>query len=190
MMKPNNSDIEKLRAKIWITSKARICSEARFRRYDLYSHLGTIYFSLCLILASIKMLGADVEPRADLFVILSISLLVLSVVLWGFRFSHSADRHRECYLRLQRLYSQSDALDDLAAKYHDALLAYPNHSSFDYRTFVVTEKFSKGSKLSDSEGTEIKASFGLVASYAFWMLIEIVVVLAVISFPPLVYMFL
>jgi hypothetical protein len=156
-----------LRDKIWKTMKSRMRAESRYRSYDLAAHLLTTYYSLSIIFAAV--FSDDLRqliPQADKIVIaLSILVFSLSLVLLGFRFSETASKHRECYLRLQRLHNDAEPMD-LPQRYHDILEHYPNHAERDYNDMVVQAVTFSGKSIKVAgSAEEIKPSNSAVAAY-------------------------
>jgi hypothetical protein len=142
-------------------------SENRYRPYGLSSHVLLSYYALWLIIFS--LFGAELSASIGLFdkiiTTLSIATFTCSLVLHGFRFSETADKHRECYLRLQRLYSTAADSAHLAENYHEILLAYPNHASRDYHDFVVQRaRLAKDPPLS-ATGSPICATWYMIMAY-------------------------
>ncbi|MFZ2469318.1 MAG: SLATT domain-containing protein [Parvibaculum sedimenti] len=127
-----------LRDKIWTTYKCRMNAERRYRSYNLLSHLLTSYYSLLLIFLSIfsDQILSNHQLAQGLGIALSVAVFSLSLVLYGFHFSETADKHRECYLKLQGLYDGGNP-PELAAKYDEIKHQYPNHSPRDYRDLIV-----------------------------------------------------
>ena len=159
-----SSDIQ---TKIWITSKVRMLSEMRYRSYGLASHILLAYYASWLILFSLFSDNSSPQVPAynKLVIAFSVVILALSLVLYGFKFAEVADKFRECYLRLQRLYSASYDPKQFAENYHEILLAYPNHASRDYHDFIVQQANLKDTPVSAANGSAIYPSRYMVATY-------------------------
>ncbi len=125
--------------KIWITYKCRMLAEQRYRHYNPLSHLLTCYYSLLLIILSIfsGQIVSNPQIVQGVGITFSVVVFALSLVLYGFHFGETADKHRECYLRLQSLYNSNPDAVNLAVKYDEIISVYPNHSPRDYRDLIV-----------------------------------------------------
>lgn len=125
-----------MREKIWITSKTRMNAERRLRRYDRLSHLLVSYYSLLLILLFVfsDEIFRDESLSQRVGLGLSIAVFVLTLILHGFHFGSTADKFRDCYLKLQKLLSQDG---DVSDQYDDILQYYPNHEPRDYYDLIV-----------------------------------------------------
>jgi len=134
--------------KAWLTAHTRIQSESRYRTYETTSYLLTAYYALWLIVFSVLQRNSiiDIPHFGELSIVLSVIILVLTIILYGFKFGHKADAFRSCYLRLQELYNKynnSTKHQDIAEEYSDILLHYPNHSDSDFYAFIVREHLYK-----------------------------------------------
>lgn len=144
---------------IWLTSKARMEAEKRFKHYDVTSHLVLIWYSLWLLCLSI--FSELFEPYVgavgidNLATFLSASVLVLSVTTWGFKFGSEAALHRDCYLELDELLAADSSDEEKQNKYSEILKKYPNHSTFDRDTVLHHRITEMGETLKNREG-EIK----------------------------------
>ncbi|MEG3146447.1 SLATT domain-containing protein [Sphingomonas sp. RT2P30] len=148
------SDTQKI-SRIWLTYKARINSERRFRRYALLSHLGLSWYAFLSIVFSIYQgsvatkIGESSASQTSL--IISVLTFGLSLVIYGFKFDDVANQHRDCYLRMQAIYkSQCDAQTKLN-QYHDLLIHYPNHSTSDYDNLLF-DAWKRGDAISNEDG--------------------------------------
>jgi len=161
----DETNSSQIKDRIWLTTKARIYSERRFRRYDVVSHIVLVLLSVIVI--AITLLRDELPEAAPLdayTVVYSVFILAASIVIFGFKFGETATLHRECYLRLQQLHDSTDACDVLVARYHDILSSYPNHSDLDYESLVIIRSFPKSQGIYRSDGTAI--------SWTVWMLIR------------------
>ncbi len=140
---------------IWITSRTRMQSHARYKRYDLLSHIVLTAYSVLLLGFSVfshHLTGGRIGPYiSEISIVLSLSVLCASLVIWGLKFGKTADEHRECYLALQRLYEDVDARQD-ASTYHQILDRFPNQSDFDYESMLYRNVWCQGKALSDRSG--------------------------------------
>jgi conflict system pore-forming effector with SLATT domain len=148
----NADDIEN--NNIWWTSKVRMHAEKRFHRYSVASHLLLAYYALVIVLTSIfgQVLVHRVPNFLELNIAFSVVLFASSLIVYGFKFSETAQNHRDCYLRIQRLLSQGLGNKELQEKYHEILAGYPNHSSQDYDDFIIERTFVHRDELTNSSG--------------------------------------
>ncbi|MEP5757866.1 MAG: SLATT domain-containing protein [Litoreibacter sp.] len=90
---------------IWLTCRIRMDAHAKFVKFDRFSHI-------LLTLYSVALLGFSVfEPHfsntplgpfsSEISIVLSLSVLCASLVVWGLGFGEKARDHRDCYLALQ-----------------------------------------------------------------------------------------
>ena len=181
-----SDDQREILNKIWITYKVRIISERRYRKYSLWTHSLISWYSMWLILLSLfSGTSSGVIPYYEqLLVAFSIAVFSLSLILYGFRFSETANQFRDCYLQLQSLYSRASKTDDLATAYHDLLRPYPNHLSRDYEDLVV-EMHYRHEKLFSSTDDLVKPTRLMLAKYWLRHLTFFFLQLAAIALPPL-----
>ena len=164
-----------LKDRIWVTSRSRVFSENRYRLYDLTSHLFLTYMALLMIIASVfsKELGLVVRHFEKITILLALFLFTTSLVIYGFRFSEMAGKHRDCYLKLQGLELNFDGLSDPSTLYQEILSCYPNHAQRDYENFIIDRTLFKAAKLTvDKEAI----------SWTKWMLLKKVVRIAAFWF--------
>lgn len=137
---------------IWITSRTRMESHARFKSYDLLSHIVLTFYSVILLAFSVfseHVAETSLGPyTSEVSIVFSLSVLCASLVIWGLKFGKTADEHRECYLALQRLYDDQTLRCD-RANYHAILDRYPNQSDFDYETMLYRNVWYRRKKISD-----------------------------------------
>ncbi|RJF79327.1 SLATT domain-containing protein [Azospirillum cavernae] len=157
-----------VRDRIWITSKVRMISERRYLSYESTAHLLMNTFSGILLLTSIypDEIGRSVPGLSKINVAFSLLIFGSSLLVYGFKFGETAAKHRECYLKLQRLLDSNKDDEDNFEKYHDILENYPNQSDRDYYDFVF-ERYRKRKEPILRPGTdvEIVPSFWVCASY-------------------------
>lgn len=121
----------------WRTAKCRMRAEARFRAYDRAAHVFICYYSFLLIAAAIfaPELSTCVPYFDKLNITLSVLVFALSLMLSGYKWSETADKHRACYLALHKL--QARVGDDISSDYADLLELYPNHAPMDDSDLIV-----------------------------------------------------
>lgn len=146
-------------ARIWLTYKTRMHSEARYKNYALVSHLALTWYAFLSIVFSIyqenisEHLGSSGANQASL--VISVLTFGLSLIIYGFRFEDNARTHRDCYLRMQSVYQSSDADHDKLDQYRKLLDHYPNHSNRDYQRLLL-DGWKSGRPLTDTSGNNIK----------------------------------
>lgn len=67
-------------------------------------------------------------------------LLVLSVLIYGLHLARQAASHKECYIALQKIHEEELETRDRWTKYLEILQIYPNHSNFDYISFLFHKR--------------------------------------------------
>ena len=123
---------------IYLTYKTRMVAEARCRFRARFSDILVAWYSLWLIaLSIIDLKASDGSSHAVLLVIVSIFVFALSLIVPALGFGEAAVKHRECYLRLQRLNLETLADEVRDQRYFDVLEGYPNHSDADWDTMLV-----------------------------------------------------
>ena len=154
---------------IWLTSKARMLSHARFKLYDRLSHLTLTAYSILLLAFSIfenHLLNTPIGPyTSEISVVLSVSVLCASLIIWGLKFDKTANKHRQCYIALQELYDNTQARSDKLT-YYKILKEYPNHSTFDYDRMIYTNIWCQH-KILKNQQSEIK--FGWKQFWLYWV---------------------
>lgn len=177
---------------IWITSRTRMQSHARFSRYDLLSHIVLTAYSVILLAFSVfadHLTNTNVGPyTSEISIVLSLSVLCASLVIWGLKFGKKADEHRECYLSLQRLYDDPQNRDNQAS-YFEILDRYPNHSEFDYEGMLYRLIWCQGKVLRDREGI-VRFCWMRFASFWFLRIVRFLIGTLVVSLPLLFLAFL
>ncbi|MCB7130127.1 MAG: SLATT domain-containing protein [Candidatus Brocadiales bacterium] len=166
-----------LKDRIWITCKTRMFSEKRYRWYDLASHFFLTYMSLLIIVAFVfsNELVLAVPHFDKITITLALFVFTTSLIIYGFRFSEMANKHRDCYLKLQHLERTFDQQSDPEAAYQEILSCYPNHEQRDYEDLVLDRTFfgKRGLKIGEER---IKWTYWLLLKKAirfvvFWFLI-------------------
>lgn len=112
-----------------------------------------IWYSLSLVFFSILGYTSN-NSNIDLFTLFaSITILVSSVFLYSERFSERAMQLRQCYIKLDELYSRSKqaeeckdikSIDEIHGEYSNVLLNVENHIDFDYLCFRYSKRNDKG----------------------------------------------
>jgi hypothetical protein len=155
-----NSDIIE---KLWITSKLRMGAERRFRTLEYIWHIVLCIISILIISVSIfsENLNANF-PSQSYNIIASVFILSITLIIFGFRFGETAAQHRECYLKIQSLINSSKQKSELQEEYNKILCAYPNHSEFDYKNFIIKSRVFYGKKLEEQMVRILKLAFLLM----------------------------
>lgn len=142
-------------------------SHERFKNYDLLSHLVLTFYSVTLLAFSVfadHLTVTKIGPYAsEVSIVLSLAVLCASLVIWGLKFSKTADDHRECYLALQRLYEDKEARVE-KSNYLQILDRFPNHSDFDFESMLYRNIWCQSKTMEDRKGP-IKYSFVRAARY-------------------------
>lgn len=145
-----------IKEKIWLTSKTRMNSEIRLKRYDLYANILIISYSFTLICISI---ANSISPNDNLedipLVVLSLGVFTLSIIVYFSDFRGKAATFRECYLRLDKLNDTEKSEETLTKLYHEILHGYPNHADVDFYKLVIGNPLDKGHKINDAKGSPI-----------------------------------
>lgn len=157
-----------LKDKIWLTSKTRMFSEKRYRLYHLTSHLCLTYMSLLIIITSVFSgeLALVVQYLDKIIITLALLLFTTSLIIYGFGFSEMANKHRDCYLKLQGLEQNFDEQSDPGAVYQEILSCYPNHAQRDYEDLVLDRTLFGTRRLQSGEEN---------INWTVWMLLKKVI---------------
>jgi hypothetical protein len=127
--------------KIWTTRKSRIYAEKRLHRNAILSQVLMTIYSASLVFLSI---WNTLHPNDQVNVALifsSIAVLVTSIVLSSQRYNERSLAMRNCYIRLDELYSkarnaeqknENTLLQQIESEYTTALLNVENHTDYDY----------------------------------------------------------
>ncbi len=136
------SDIDQILNKIWFTYKSRMRAEERLRLSEARFYFLNCYYSSILIIFAVfdSEISAHVPFFDKIMISMTVIVFVSSLFVYGLQNSKTADKHRECYLKLQALYnsgkSSSATANEIAKKYEDIIENYPNHSEKDYDYFT------------------------------------------------------
>ena len=127
--------------KIWLTRKARIYAEQRLQRKAILSLILITVYSFSLLSLSIWNLLYS-NHIVNLFLVFgSIAVLISSIVLLSQKYTERSIMMRNCYIRLDEIYSKAkraeqnndlDMLQQLESEYASTLLNVENHSEYDY----------------------------------------------------------
>lgn len=162
--------------KIWITSKTRMQAETRYKTYSLTSHLLLSHYALLMVVFSIFSDSITTSlPLAQINIALSTAIFGVSLIVYGFKFGQTAQLHRECYLRLQRLIALVDDERELKAQYHEIIAGYPNHSAKDYDDLIIDRTLMKNESIYNSNGpvnwTYSMLARKIVHFLTFWLIV-------------------
>lgn len=190
MNKEEISDNADTSGNIWITSRTRMESHARFKRYDLFSHLVLTIYSVTLL--GFSVFGAKLESTllgpylSEISIVFSICVLSASLVIWGLRFGQTANEHKECYLALQKLYALKNADSEKQGTYQDILSKFPNHSEFDYNNMLFKKILMGNEKI---RGTYGLVEFGALKTirHIFWIGVRLFT-FVFLMFAPLIFL--
>ncbi len=146
--------LQKLKDSIWITYRCHIRAEKRNRFLEHYFHIVLALYALSSIAVALYP-TADTSTGMPRFLnsFSSVFTLMISLLIFGFKFGEAAAKHRACYLELQKL-RQSDCCDvtKLNNDYTNTLGYYSNHTYSDFMHSVMTNFFSGDQKIKDSSG--------------------------------------
>ena len=127
--------------KIWVTRKTRIYTEQRLQRISNITQALMVAYSLALVSLSIWNLQSN-DPKLNVILAFtSIVVLVLSVYLIAQKYSERSIAMRNCYIKLDELYSRAkraeankdeNGLEDLESEYTSLIINIENHSEYDY----------------------------------------------------------
>lgn len=139
--------------KIYLTSKTRMTAEARVRSTAATFHYLISWYSFCLIVLTIGQLSNRFDvPFGDLLAVaLSIALFALSLFVYGERYHERADQFRDCYLKLQELYTSNITAEEKMSSYARVLEQYENQRSYDYDAMLF-DAWIRGQKLQNASG--------------------------------------
>ena len=173
---------------IWLTSKARMQSHARFELYNLVSYIVLTAYSVLLLAFSIfenHLTSTPIGPyTSEISIALSVSVLCASLIIWGLKFDKTANKHRQCYIALQKLYHDTQDRNNKQA-YYEILNEYPNHSIFDYEKMLYTNIWCQAKELKNKQAT---IKFGWKQFWLFWSnrLLRLVIGTLVVLLPLLI----
>lgn len=171
---------------IWITSKTRILSEVRYKKYSFYSHIIFSYYSFLLIITSIfsDQLSLKIQFFSQLNISISVALFASSLIVYGFRFDEIASKHRNCYLRLNSMLSNKINDDEMLKKYHEILEFFPNHASKDYDNFLF-QNWWKNRSIWNSNG-KIQPSWKQIIIHIIRQIMFYITMSSLMAIPTLI----
>lgn len=174
---------------IWITSRVRMDSHAKFMRLDRLSHIVLTIYSVALLGFSVfqdHLANTPLGPYAsEISIVLSASILCASLVVWGLRFGEKARDHRDCYLALQKLYNSDMDAGEKNSAYQSILDKYPNHSDLDYERFIFRKLWVELTQIETARGP-IKMGFVRAVKYLVRELLSWVIGAALVIAPAIV----
>ncbi|WP_150124979.1 SLATT domain-containing protein [Tsuneonella mangrovi] len=167
--------------RIYLTYKARIKAESRYRLYSMLANSLIIWYSFLMIVATIAVSSdkVGIAHFETILAALSIAIFASSVFLATGVLQKRADEYRACYLELQEIW-ESNVKEQLKLKrYSEARKRYPNHSSRDDSDVILSTWLRKG-ELIDTQG-KVPASFwtlttAILRKVLFWLAIAIIFV--------------
>ncbi len=160
--------------RIYLTYKARIKAEDRYKLYSVLANAIIIWYSFLMIVATIAVSSnaISISYYETVFAAGSIAIFASSIFLATGVLGKRAAEHRACYLELQGIWNSNVQETEKLRRYGEALPRYPNHSSQDDAD-VIFSTWRRGGKLFDSEG-RVTFSFltietVIVRKLAFWL---------------------
>lgn len=139
--------------RIYLTYKARIEAESRYRLYSNLANSLIIWYSFLMIVASIAVSSDEIQISyfETIFAASSIAIFASSVFLATGILQKRADEFRACYLELQRIWNSNRQEAAKMKQYNEAITRYPNHSPSDNYQ-VIFSTWLRGGSLFDTEG--------------------------------------
>jgi len=142
--------------KIWVTRKTRIYTEQRLQGISNITQALMVAYSLALVSLSIWNLQSN-DPKLNVIsAFASIVVLVLSVYLTAQKYAERSIAMRNCYVKLDELYSRAkraearkdkQALQSIESEYTSLLMNIENHSEYDYLCLRYSIKDNKDTTL-------------------------------------------
>ena len=142
--------------KIWLTRKSRIYTEQRLLKKSIITQVIMVFYSFLLVSLSIWMLVKPDEYLEIYLTSFSIAVLISSVFMFSQRYSERAMMVRNCYIRLDELYSKAiriegmneeDRISQIESEYTNILINVENHSDYDYLCMRYSLRNSEDSSL-------------------------------------------
>lgn len=165
--------------RIYLTYKARIKAESRYRLYSRIANSLIIWYSFLMIVASIAVSSQAIAIShfETVLAASSIAIFASSVFIATGILQKRADEYRACYLDLQEIWNSSVQEQAKLKRYADSLKRYPNHSSNDDAE-VIFSAWSRGGELFDTSG-KIPASIATISSVilrrtVFWASVAVI----------------
>lgn len=157
----NNNNPE---AKIYLTAKTRMVSEARMRSSAKTYHVLISWYSFCLIVFSIAQISEIVFFRfSDVyFAGCSVAIFGMSLFVFGEKLYERAEQFRNCYLELQDLYNSGSSTAAKMRKYALILEKYENQKG-DHYDDMLFDAWLRNQKLQNANGdVSIEPISGLI----------------------------
>lgn len=142
--------------KIWITRKTRIYTEQRLLKKASITQAVMIFYSFLLVSLSIWTL-VNPDKHLEIYLIFSsMAVLISSIFISSQRYSERAMMIRNCYIRLDELYSRAIRIEkmndeektsQIESEYTNILINVENHSDYDYLCMIYSLKNNKDSNL-------------------------------------------
>lgn len=161
--------------RIYITYKARMIAESKYRLFSALSNLLVIWYSFWLIVASISEVAGlfNTQYFGVFSAAASIAIFAASIFVSTGTMNKTACEHRACYLELQKIFQDNIAELEKMKKYEDALQRYPNHTLRDYHDLLFLTWYQKGD-ITNAKG-KVPIGIGiifetLVRKLCFWIM--------------------
>lgn len=173
---------------IWITSRVRMNSHSRLVFWDKASHLMLTTYSVALL--GVSIFDSHIQATkfgtysSEISILLSVSILCASLIIWSFSLGHVARDHRDCYLALQSLYSSEMSASEKNSKYQSILEKFPNHSKWDYEYFLFDKIWIQGGSVTTSNGKVRMGKIG-VAKFLSISIAKILTICMIAFFPAI-----
>ncbi|WP_425248547.1 SLATT domain-containing protein [Chelativorans salis] len=173
---------------IWLTSRTRMEAERRLLLYGKISHLVISYYSIILIIFNVfsNFFEERYTYYYEINIALSVIILCGSLISHGFRFEKTAASHRDCYLKLQELFSSPLTGQEKDSRYSQILYGYPNHGTQDYNNMIVREILFFKKNLANSTGPILLSKYNIV-SFFVWKALLVISVAAVFLIPVVLF---
>lgn len=176
-----------IKDRIWITSRVRMISESKSLRYNKLSLIFLTYYSTFVVVFSIfsKYFRPAYSAFDEINLAASVVVLAVSLVVAGFKFEQIASIFRECYLSLQKLYSERISDEEKEERYNDILLRFPNHSNQDFYDFLVSHTLIERKKVWNG-ASELNYTKYMLASF-IWRRVVLYTTLLNLSLLPILF---
>lgn len=180
--------------KIWVTRKTRIYTEQRLQEVANITQALMVAYSLALVSVSIYNLQNNNPTLNTISAFASIVVLVLSVHLTAQKYAERSITMRNCYVKLDELYSKAkrseankdeNILENLESEYTSLLINIENHSEYDHLCLRYSLKDNTNTTLPPFT----RADYALYFWEKTWRAFLIVIAFA-ISLPLIVFIWL
>lgn len=141
-----NKELETLKRKVYITSKARISVAERLKHTENFIQGLNIYYSLFLTALSIYSVNNSTSRLSLILTIASVVVTVSIIFLSTKRYAERAKDLKDNYIQLDQLYrnlcttKEPEQLRELDSLYTQLLNTSENHSEYDYFTAIKNIK--------------------------------------------------